>query len=85
MNEQEAKELLNTLKDEYQLYPTSKNNEIPAWAYYVNDAMDKEESIRNGKRLFHFEIFTDSQINYILSNIQSTELISSSCTFTEIL
>ena len=60
-----TKTLIQKIKQNYQPFHPETNNNISAWAYYIENALDAEETVRNDKRVFYFEIYTDSQIKYI--------------------
>lgn len=80
-----TKTLIATLRQHYQPFHPITNNNISAWAHYVENALDPEEAVKDGKRVFYFEIYTDSQIRYISENIESEQFIPASYSFTAIL
>lgn len=80
-----TKTLIQKIKQNYQPFHPETNNNISAWAYYIENALDAEETVRNDKRVFYFEIYTDSQIKYICENIESNQFIPASYSFTAIL
>lgn len=77
--------LVKTLIENYKPFHPQENNLVQAWAYYIPDALDEDEKRRDGNCLFYFEIFTDSQIEYIDRNFASSDYIPASYSFTAIL
>lgn len=49
MNKKEALTLIHTLKQNYKPYHPISNPNLPIYVHYIKDAMDKEESLRDGK------------------------------------
>lgn len=65
MTKKESLALIHTLKQNYVPYHPINNPDLPIYVHYIKDAMDEEESHREGERLFYFEFYTEPQLYYL--------------------